>query len=112
MSEDRIITATDDDADDLDEGTPSKTKIKDLEFPQSVEKWWSRANFVRITSWISFWLSFYYFMDALIISVQTLSPDELNQDRRANLTGEENFINAPEPAAIIMFACIYLVVNN
>jgi len=108
MNEDRIITDTTDYADlDQELGSPSKTKIKDFEYPQSVEQWWTRTNFVRITSWISFWLSLYYFTDAVKISGQNLFPNELNQDWRANLTEEGNFIDT-NSAATLMFAFIYL----
>ena len=111
-NEDRIITDATDYADlDQELGSPSKTKIKDFEYPQSVEQWWTRTNFVRITSWISFWLSLYYFTDAVKISGQNLFPNELNQDWRTNLTGEGNFINT-NSAATLMFAFIYLTVNN
>ena len=111
-NEERIITDATDYADlDQELGSPSKTKIKDFEYPQSVEQWWTRTNFVRITSWISFWLSLYYFTDAVKISGQNLFPNELNQDWRTNLTAEGNFINT-NSAATLMFAFIYLTVNN
>ena len=112
FNEDRIITDATDYADlDQELGSPSKTKIKDFQYPQSVEQWWTRTNFVRITSWISFWLSLYYFTDAVKISGQNLFPNELNQDWRANSTGGGNFINT-NSAATLMFAFIYLTVNN
>ena len=99
-------------SDDLDEsGTPSKSKIQDFEYPESIGRFWTRKNFCRLSCWTSFWLSLYYLYYALNeITHENSQSSNQNQSRSANLT-EGNFINGVDPTAMLIFSLLYLVVN-
>ena len=99
-------------SDDLDEsGTPSKSKIQDFEYPESVGRFWTRKNFCRLSCWTSFWLSLYYLYYALNeITHENSQSSNQNQSSSANLT-EGNFINGVDPTAMLIFSLLYLVVN-
>ena len=99
-------------SEDLDEsGTPSKSKIQDFEYPESVGRFWTRKNFCRLSCWTSFWLSLYYLYYALNeITHENSQSSNQNQSRSANLT-EGNFINGVDPTAMLIFSLLYLAVN-
>lgn len=96
-------------SEDLDEsGTPSKSKIQDFEYPESVGRFWTRKNFCRLSCWTSFWLSLYYLYYALNeITHENSQSSNQNQSRSANLT-EGNFINGVDPTAMLIFSLLYL----
>lgn len=74
------------------------------------QEWWSIANFVRLTCWLSFWTSTYIFLDAVRVS-----GSRLNDPRDANEIPVPRNMNTDEekgnPTFPILVAVIFFLVS-
>ena len=86
--------------------TECKISIQEDEFDnyKQVEFFWSFYNLTRLSCWISFWLSFFYFVECVNISGHLLTSYEFKNESTTDIVDGKN------PGCVILFGVLYLMV--
>ena len=53
--------------------------IQDFLYPKPIEHWWSMENLARLSIWISFWATFYFFIDTIYVTGWRTTHPDLDQ---------------------------------
>ena len=53
--------------------------IQDFLYPKPIERWWSMENLARLSIWISFWATFYFFIDTIYVTGWRTTHPDLDQ---------------------------------
>ena len=76
--------------------------IQDFLYPKPIEHWWSMENLARLSIWISFWATFYFFIDTIYVTGwRTTHPD---LDQRSSIF--------PIIMASIYFSVFFLLISK
>ena len=85
---------------------------KELDTPKIIERWWTMDNFVRLTCWVSFWISTYIYLDAIRVAGIRLNPNPTNKSTQAKFAKIFD-VSEPEadgnPCFPIMIAVIFFL---
>merc|ERR1712141_996658 len=52
---------------------------EDFLYPKPIERWWSMENLARLSIWISFWATFYFFIDTIYVTGWRTTHPDLDQ---------------------------------
>ena len=83
-----------------------KISIQEDEFDnyKQVEFFWSFYNLTRLSCWISFWLSFFYFVECVNITGHLLTSHKFKNESTTDIVDGKN------PGCVILFGVLYLMV--
>lgn len=83
-------------------------KELDFEYPKVIRKWWSMDNFVKLSCWTSFWISFYIFIDSVRVVGSRVSEHFEYVVRNQSIPNSEEYGN---PGFPILVASIFFFVS-
>ena len=83
-----------------------KILVQEDEFDnyRQVEFFWSFYNLTRLSCWISFWLSFFYFVECVNITGHLLTSPDFKNESTIDIVDGKN------PGCVILFGALYLMV--